>query len=77
MERPQARHGVQHVGAGSSRVNEWRHESGVGTAQVVVLGVGDELLEGGGVLERVDSASADQLAHLREEEIGGVHGASQ
>ena len=77
LERPQARHGVQHVTAGSRGIDERRDETGVGAAQVVVLGLGDKPFEVGVVLERIDSASANQLTNLREKEIGSVHDASQ
>ena len=63
--------------AGSRGVDERRDETGVGAAQVVVLGLGDEPFEVGVVLERIDSASANQLTNLREKEIGSVHDASQ
>ena len=77
LKRTQAGYGVEYVGAGSCRVDERWNNSGIGTAQVVVLGLGDELFEGGDVRERVDPASANQLTNLRQEEIGGVHIASQ
>ena len=77
LERAQPRHGVQHAGARARRVDERRDESGVGAAQVVLLGLGDELFQVGGVLEGVDAASAHQLANLRQEKIGSVHDASQ
>ena len=65
------------MGAGAGGVDERRDESGVGAPQVVVLGLGDELLQGGDVPEGVDSASANQLTNLRQEKIGSVHDASQ
>ena len=77
LERSQTRHGVQHVGTRPRRVDKRGDESGVGTTQIVLLGLGDELLEVGGVLEGVDAASAHQLANLRQEKIGSVHDASQ
>lgn len=77
LERAQSRHGVEHVGACPLGVDERRDESGVGATQIVLLGLGDELVEFGGVLERVDAASAHQLANLGQEKIGSVHDASQ
>ena len=76
LERAQPRHGVEHVSACPLGVDERRDESGVGPAQVVLLGLGDELVQVGGVLEGVDAASAHQLANLRQEKIGSVHDAS-
>ena len=77
LERAQPRHGVEYVGACPFGVDERRDESGVGAAQVVLLGLGDELFQVGGVVEGVDAASAHQLANLRQEKIGSVHDASQ
>ena len=77
LERAQPRHGVEYVGARPLGVDERRDESGVGAAQVVLLGLGDELFQVGGVVEGVDAASAHQLANLRQEKIGSVHDASQ
>ena len=77
LQRAQPRHGVEHVGARPLGIDERRDESGVGAAQIVLLGLGDELVEVGGVLEGVDAASAHQLANLRQEKIGSVHDASQ
>jgi len=77
LERAQPRHGVEYVGTRPLGVDERRDESGVGAAQVVLLGLGDELFQVGGVLERVDAASAHQLANLGQEKIGSVHDASQ
>ena len=65
------------MGACPLGVDERRDESGVGATQIVLLGLGDELVEVGGVLERVDAASAHQLANLGQEKIGSVHDASQ
>ena len=77
LERAQPRHGVEHVGACPLGVNERRDKSCVGAAQIVLLGLSDELVEVGSVLEGVDAASAHQLANLRQEKIGSVHDASQ
>jgi len=76
LQGPEPGDGVEHRADRARGVAERRHDAQRAAGVVVGEGVGDELVDGRSVAQRVDAATTDQLADLALEDghAYGAHG---